>query len=217
MKKMRKKKSTVISVIAVIVLTVMLFLGNWAWKYYCLPAIPDKRNYESMEERAYAALGFAQSHRLNTHYALFVDYSVPSGTPRLYVWDFEKRCVIARTYVMHGPGGGSTAERPVFSNKSGSNCSALGRFKVTKAHGSKIRKSFRLKGMDMGNQSAYDRGLMIHRAPWVDAWCWNKYIPLNGTACLGCVTVSSRGMDYLWQLINSEQKNLLLWSYESKE
>ena len=160
-------------------------------------------------------MDFAKRHDMNEHYALFVDYSIPSGTPRLFVWDFQKHRIIASTYVMHGPGGGSTAKRPKFSNKPGSECSSLGRFLVTKEHGNSLKRSFRLKGMDSDNQTAYARGLMIHSSYWVDKWCWKKYIPLHRSSCMGCVTVSKRGMNYLWKLINKEKKPLLLWNFVS--
>jgi len=154
---------------------------------------------------------------MNEHYALFVDYGIPSGTPRLFVWDFHQKKIVASTYVMHGPGGGSTAERPVFSNKPGSECSSLGRFLVTKEHGYTLKRSFRIEGLDMDNQSAYARGLMIHKSGWVDSHCWMRYIPLHRASCQGCVTVSSRGMNYLWSLVNKEKKSLLLWSFVSKQ
>ena len=114
---------------------------------------------------------------------------------------------------MHGPGKGSTDKHPVFSNEPGSECSALGRFLVTKEHGVTLRRSFRLKGMDMDNQTAYVRGLMIHSSGWVNNHCWMRYIPLHRSSCQGCVTVSSKGMRYLWRLVNNEEKPLLLWSY----
>lgn len=56
---------------------------------------------------------------MNTDYAIFLDYSIPSGTPRLFVWDHSKNRVVARTCVMHGVGGGSTDREPVFSKKMG--------------------------------------------------------------------------------------------------
>jgi hypothetical protein len=41
--------------------------------------------------------------------------------------------------------------------------------------------------------------------------------PLNRICCQGCFAVSSRGMNYLWPLINKEKKPLLLWSFVSKQ
>lgn len=212
---MKRQKKWVYALIPLVDIfaVVGIFGLHWAWKYYGLPEWPDHRDYKTIEKRAEKALAFAKRHDMNEHYALFVDYCIPSGTPRLFVWDFKKHRIITSTYVMHGPGGGSTAKRPRFSNKPGSECSSLGRFLVTKEHGNSLKRSFRLKGMDLDNQTAYARGLMIHSSYWVDKWCWKRYIPLHRSSCKGCVTVSSRGMNYLWTLINKEKKPLLLWNF----
>ena len=211
----RNRKWGYFSIFLLLIVLVAVFGLHWAWKYYGLPELPDRREYKTIEERAEKALAFARRHNMNEHYALFVDYGIPSGTPRLFVWDFQQKKIVASTYVMHGPGGGSTAERPRFSNRLGSECSSLGRFLVTKDRGNRLKRSFRLKGMEIDNQSAYARGLMIHSSGWVDRWCWKKYIPLHRSSCMGCVTVSSRGMNYLWPLLNKEKKPLLLWNFES--
>lgn len=210
MKKRRKKWGYALLILLIVIAA---FGGYWAWKYYGLPEWLDDKECKTIEERAEKALKFARRHNMNEHYALFVDYNIPSGTPRLFVWDFHQKKIIASTYVMHGSGGGSTAEHPRFSNRPGSNCSALGRFLVTKEHGNVNKRGFRLKGMDTDNQTAYARGLLIHSSFWVDSNCWMKYIPLRSKSCSGCVTVSSRGMNYLGKLINKEKKPLLLWSF----
>ena len=216
-----KKKNRILWGLAMVILVASTAVGafflNWGWKYYGLPELPDYREYESLEERADFALAYAKRHNLNEHYALFVDYSIPSGTPRLFVWDFRKNRIVARTYVMHGSGGGSTDERARFSNRPGSKCSSLGRFLVTKEHGRRNKRGFRIKGLDLDNKTAYGRGLMIHRAGWVDRHCWKKYIPLNEKCCMGCVTISSRGLNYLHPLITRERKPLLLWNFCSME
>ena len=216
-----KKKNRILWGLAFVILVASTAVGafflNWGWKYYGLPELPDYREYESLEERADFALAYAKRHNLNEHYALFVDYSIPSGTPRLFVWDFRKNRIVARTYVMHGSGGGSTDERARFSNRPGSKCSSLGRFLVTKEHGRRNKRGFRIKGLDIDNKTAYGRGLMIHRAGWVDRHCWKKYIPLNEKCCMGCVTISSRGLNYLNPLITRERKPLLLWNFCSME
>ena len=209
----RRKRWGCLTVILLFTIMAAVFGLHWAWKYYGLPAWPDRREYKTIEERAEKALAFSRRHNMNEHYAIFVDYSIPSGTPRLFVWDYRQKKIVSSTYVMHGPGGGSTAERPVFSNKPGSECSSLGRFLVTKEHGYTLKHSFRIKGMDMDNQSAYARGLMIHGSSFLDGHVWMCYIPLHRTSCQGCVTVSSRGMNYLWSLINKEKKPILLWNF----
>lgn len=209
----RKKKWSCVIIVLALVAAVASFGVYWGWKYFGLPELPDRKEYKTIEARAEKALAFARRHNMNERYALFVDYGIPSGKPRLFVWDFHQKKIAATTYVMHGPGGGSTDERPRFSNRPGSGCSSLGRFLVTKEHGNRNKRGFRIKGMDVDNQSAYARGLMIHGAGWVDRHCWKRYIPLNGKCCQGCVTVSSRGMNYLYSLISKEKKPLLLWNF----
>ena len=211
----RRKKWGCLTVILLLTIVAAVFGLHWAWKYYGLPEWPDRREYKTIEERAEKAHAFARRHNMNEHYVLFVDYTIPSGKPRLFVWDFQKQRIVASTYVMHGPGGGSTDKKPRFSNRPGSNCSSLGRFLVTKDRGTKLKRSFRLKGMDFDNQTAYTRGLMIHSSKWVDSHCWMDYIPLHSPSCQGCVTISSRGMSYLWELVYNEKEPLLLWSFEN--
>lgn len=173
----------------------------------------DATGKVNLDYRAAEALRYAKRHGMNTNYAFFLDYSIPSGTPRLFVWDYSQNRIVARTYVMHGVGGGSTASVPAFSNKRGSKCSSLGKFEVTKSHGYKLKRSFRLKGLDSSCSNAFSRGLMIHCSTWVDLWSWKQYIPLHSESCQGCITVSSRGMNYLEKLIKSQSKPILLWSY----
>lgn len=175
--------------------------------------IPGNSWYPEMELRAEKALQYAQRKGLNENYCLFLDYSIPSGTPRLFVWSFSEGRVVYSGHAMHGPGKGSTDETPVFSNVPGSNCSSVGRFEVTRDRGRRNRTGFYLRGLEFSNSSAYSRGIMIHSSKWVDRNRWRKYIPLNGRSCLGCVTVSTRDMAYINRLVGKEQGNLLLWSY----
>ena len=175
--------------------------------------IPGNSRYAELEFRAEKALQYAHRKGLSENYCLFLDYSIPSGSPRLFVWSFNDNRVVYSGYAMHGPGKGSTDERPVFSNVPGSHCSSVGRFEVTRRRGQRNKTGFCLKGLEFSNSSAYSRGIMIHSSKWVDRNRWRKYIPLNGKSCLGCVTVSTRDMAYINRLVAKEQDNLLLWSY----
>ena len=206
---MNKRNVILAAIAAAVTASAIGFIVSHARKKSSEPVVEKV----TLDQRADEALAYARKHHLNTDYVLLLDYSIPSGTPRLFVWSHDKHQVVARTYAMHGIGGGSTAERPVFSNKAGSQCSSLGKFKVLTSHGAKLRRSYRLKGLERSNSNAYKRGIMIRRSKWVDTWCSKKYIPLHEPSCQGCVTVSSKGMAYLERLIKSESTPLLLWSY----
>ena len=171
------------------------------------------RRYESIEARAAQALKYAGRKGMSTNYCVFVDYGIPSGSPRVFVWSFAEGRIVYRGHAMHGPGKGSTAETPVFSNVPGSHCSSLGKFEVTRQHGIRNKTGYCLKGLERSNNLAYRRGIMIHSSRWVDRNTWRRYIPLNRRCCLGCVTVSSKDMRFIGRLVEKEDRNLLLWSY----
>lgn len=156
---------------------------------------------------------FALEHNLSDRYCLLVDYGLPSGTPRVYVWSFEEKKILFEAYTMHGCGGGSTDEEPVFSNKMGSMCSALGNFAITRQHGTINTTGYRLKGLDAENANAWDRALMIHDSFWVDNYCEEEYIPVNQVICQGCVTVNVEAMKKIGRLVDSESKLILLRSF----
>ncbi len=207
-------------VLWIILILLLGFFGYWGYKYYVCQStdVTLDSDYEKyLSQCAVKAKEYAGVRGLNQNYCILVDYSIPSGMPRVFVWSFKQKKIVSRSYVMHGPGKGSTAEKPVFSNVPGSQCSALGHFAVTKNHGSKLKRSYRLRGLDQANRTAYNRGLMIHRSKWVDRNCWREYIPLHARSCEGCVTVSSKGMNYLEKLIKSEDKQILLWSFTSRK
>lgn len=172
-----------------------------------------RRTPATIEERAERALRYADRKGLNVNYCLLLDYGIESGKPRLFVWSFHENRVVYSAHAMHGPGKGSTAEAPVYSNTQGSKCSSLGRFEVTRDRGRKNRLGLRLKGLERSNSKAYARGIMLHGSKWVDVNKWRRYIPLNEKSCQGCVTVSTRDMAYINRLVKQEKGNLLLWAY----
>ena len=175
--------------------------------------IAGNSRFPEMECRAEKALQYAERKGLNDNYCLFLDYSIPSGKPRLFVWSFAENRVVYSAHAMHGPGKGSTDKTPVFSNVPGSKCSSVGRFEVTRDRGKRNKSGLRLKGLERSNNCAYGRGIMIHGSWYVDANKWRKFIPLNAKSCQGCVTVSTRDMAYINKLVGKEKGNLLLWSY----
>lgn len=175
--------------------------------------IVGNTRYADMEQRAGKALKFAERKGMNNRYCLFLDYGIPSGKPRLFVWSFEEGRIVYSGHAMHGPGKGSTDASPVFSNAYGSHCSSVGKFEVTRDRGRRNKTGLRLKGLDPSNDNAYHRGIMLHSSRWVDINKWRKFIPLNEKSCQGCVTVSTRDMTYINRLVGTLEGNLLLWSY----
>ncbi len=182
-------------------------VGNFVLPLHC----------SSLEERADMAHDFCERHGLRSDCCVFVDFGMPSKEKRFMVYDLRKKRIISRGLVAHGMGTPSTEERPAFSNRPGSNCSSVGRYKIGPLwRGQKIGRCYSLDGYDYFlNNNARSRGIFIHTSRTV-----NKYekmkkrpnIPL-GKVSEGCFTISSSSFAKLGNILESDSKPMLLWAY----
>lgn len=173
----------------------------------------SKEYYKNLNKLAQNAQQYAKKHNLNKKYCLLVDYSLPSGTPRCFLWDFKNNNLKTEMHALHGSGGGSTPEKPVFSNKINSHCSSLGHYKITKRRGHMFPRGFYMRGLDKTNSNAEARAIMIHPSDWADYYKEYEFIPLGGS--LGCVSITTEGINILEPIILKETELLLLWSFTS--
>jgi hypothetical protein len=120
----------------------------------------------ALEARACAAasLGQAPAPRLAV-----IDYSLPSTTPRLWVFDLAANKLLFREVVAHGQGTGENMARN-FSNKDGSHQSSLGLFRTAGTYTGHNGYSLRMQGLEPGtNDAAMARAIVMHGAPYVNA------------------------------------------------
>lgn len=96
-----------------------------------------------------------------------IDYSLPSTSRRLWVFNADTGVLLHHELVAHGRGTGALhATR--FSNRHGSHQSSLGTFVVGDAYRGKHGRSLRLHGLDDGlNDNALARAVVIHAADYV--------------------------------------------------
>lgn len=101
------------------------------------------------------------------HRLAVIDYSLPSTTPRLWVFDVDGRRLLFQELVAHGRNTGEQhAAR--FSNVEGSKMSSLGLFQATETYDGSNGYSLRLRGLDAGfNDNAMSRAIVMHGAPYV--------------------------------------------------
>lgn len=101
------------------------------------------------------------------HTLSVIDYSLPSTTPRLWVFDLDRDKLLFHVLVAHGRNsGGQFAEH--FSNREGSRMSSLGTFVTDGTYIGHNGYSLRLKGMDgRFNDHAEERAIVIHGASYV--------------------------------------------------
>jgi hypothetical protein len=157
--------------------------------------------------RSYFAYKTAHPEDVKKPFLYFVDYGLPSTTPRGYVFDMNAlRIVDGPFMVAHGRG--SAADQngvpKRFSNKSGSAATSLGLYLATNTYSFSGKSAgrhyssigLRLRGLSQGfNDNALARGVVAHGAPYVT--------PTRAGRSEGCPAIEqSRAKDLLPMLAN---------------
>lgn len=143
-------------------------------------------------------------------YILLADLSLPMNEYRLFLVDLEKQKVLLRSVMAHGSGRGSTIEEAVCSNEPGSNCSSLGRYRFGANYNGRWGNSFRLHGLDPGNNRALQRAIVFH---------YYQYMtddPESGSLYYsqGCPMVPKSTYLKVKKIVDSESQPLVLWIYK---
>lgn len=103
------------------------------------------------------------------------DFNLPSTQKRMWIIDLKQNKVLYNTYVAHGAATGEDIAT-CFSNDFDSHKSSLGFYVTAQIYNGDKGLSLKLEGLDTGyNDHAYDRGIVIHGAKYVD----ESYIACN--------------------------------------
>ena len=199
-------KKIYIKYIIGIVLLIAIVLG-------CLLMMNWRTSPGLSQDRIKQAYLYCCQHNMNKNVAIFVDYSIHSGKNRFIVYDFQKKKVILSSLCTHGNGGGSTENKPVFSNQYGSNCSSLGMFKVGRYITTTRAKlpAFLLDGLSATNSNARKRQILIHPYYTVcDIPTYPFHAPMNVSQ--GCFVISPLKFQAL-KTFFQQGKPVLLWAY----
>jgi hypothetical protein len=159
------------------------------------------------------ALAFAKQNMLDTTICIMVDMSLPSGRNRLFVYDFKQKKTIISGLCAHGIGGGSTATKPIFSNKIGSNCTALGKYKVKNRAYSNwgINVHYKMYGLEKTNNNAFKRIVVLHSYTPVPNY--EIYPQTLFGISAGCPVIADDQMSQIDRLLINRNKAVLLWIY----
>ncbi|MBA4697408.1 MAG: murein L,D-transpeptidase catalytic domain family protein [Legionella sp.] len=97
-----------------------------------------------------------------------IDYSLPSGQERMWVFDLNSQKLLYRTHVAHGRNSGLDTPHH-FSNRLSSKETSLGTFVTSDTYMGSKGYSLNLKGLEPGfNDNAYKRRIVIHGAWYVE-------------------------------------------------
>ncbi len=152
-------------------------------------------------EKISEAFAFAKKNKLDTTICIMVDMSLPSGKNRLFVYDFQQKKTLIAGMCAHGVGGSSTVQKPVFSNKVGSNCTSLGKYKVKNRAYSNwgINIHYKMYGLEQSNSNAFKRIVVLHSYTPVPNYEIYPHILFGQSA--GCPVIADDQMKQIDRLL----------------
>lgn len=163
------------------------------------------------------ALFFCKQKGYNTHYCILIDMSLPSGVKRFMVWDLVKKDTLFAGLISHGCGrspwsGMWSKDKPEFSNRDGSHCTALGKYLINNRAYSNwgVRVKYVLIGLDTSNNNALKRQIVFHSWESVPE---KEVYPQGTPEGWGCPAISNNVMKRVDALLKKQHKRVLLWIY----
>ena len=206
------KKSVLISLVLIVLGAGMVAYAKCAAS--SSDSVPVKVE-QRLWEKAQAGKAYCDKNGYNTNYCFLVDFSIPSGKKRFFVWDFKGDSIKYSSLCAHGYGKESTPKKPVYSNVEGSYCSSLGKYKVGIRSYSKwgINVHYKLHGLESTNSNAFKRYIVLHSyTPVPTLEIYPMHLPLGISQ--GCPVICDDAMRKVDALLKVEKKPVLLWIYE---
>jgi hypothetical protein len=168
---------------------------------------------EVVLEKALQASRCAVSHGISLPERLAViDFSLPSASQRLWIFDLKQHQLLLRDLVAHGKNSGMT-NPSVFSNIEGSYQSSIGLFRAQESYRGKHGYSLRLDGLEPGiNDLARQRAIVIHGADYVNEDWVRDYGRIGRSH--GCPAVDR---DVIRQVVDNLKGGQLVFKYYPDE
>lgn len=163
-----------------------------------------------LKEKAGEAKLFVKQKAYNNNYCFLIDMNLPSGQNRFFVYNLKKDSLESSGLVAHGNCFEYWLDGRRYSNKVGSGCTSLGKYKIGSSYTGKWGYSYKLHGLDSTNNNALERTVVLHSHSCVP----EKEVADEICQSNGCPTVSPAFLQKLKLIINSSKKPVLLWVYE---
>lgn len=146
----------------------------------------------------------------NQDVAIFINFKIPSGKYRYFIYDLKNGKIQYKAVVSHGSGSvvpGSNALK--FSNVEGSHQSSLGKYAIGKSYIGQFGKSYRLNGLDTTNSNAMQRAIVLHSLQCVPD------VESQNQACLslGCPMLSINAFKESAKYIDKSEQPIILYAF----
>ena len=153
---------------------------------------------------------FIKGKNYNQEIVFLIDFKIPSGKFRFFIYDLKSDKILQKGIVSHGSGSViSNSDQLKFSNIEGSYQSSLGKYEIANSYLGSFGKSYRLKGLDKSNNNAMTRAIVLHSLDCVPD------IETENLACLslGCPMLSKNFFITTAKYIDNSKKAILLYAY----
>lgn len=153
---------------------------------------------------------FIKGKNYNQDLAVFINFRIPSGKCRYFVYDLRNNKIVQKAIVAHGDGSvvkNSSSLR--FSNTDGSHQSSLGKYEIRESYTGKFGKAYRLDGLDETNSNARSRAIVLHSYHSVP----DKESPQAACLSFGCPMLSKKAFGKTSKYIDQSEKTIILYAF----
>ncbi len=169
-----------------------------------------KRMSPIPKEKIQEVKSFVSGKNYNQNLAIFINFKIPSGSYRFFIYDLKNDIIVEKAIVSHGSGSvvpNSTALR--FSNTVGSYQSSLGKYAIGSSYVGTFGKSYRLTGLDSSNSNALKRAIVLHSYDCIGD------VETSELACLslGCPMLSKKFFKVAEKYIDTSKKKIILYAF----
>jgi hypothetical protein len=162
------------------------------------------------QERISEVKNYIKGKEYNQELAVFINFKMPSGKYRYFIYNLKKNTIVQQAVVSHGSGSViPRSDALKFSNTEGSYQSSLGKYAIGESYVGKFGKAYRLKGLDSTNSNAMQRAIVLHSYGCIpDA---ESQTP----ACLslGCPMLSINAFKETAKYIDQSTKPVILYAF----
>ncbi len=154
---------------------------------------------------------YALKHGYDTTYTFLCNMGLVSNKKRFYVFNMVTMRIENAGLVAQGRGNTSSIFDKQYSNVAGSNCTALGKYKISGSYSGEYGDSYKMYGLDSTNKKAYARRIVLHAMPCIP----DSEAAMPPCASEGCPAVSPAFFSTLKSIIDSREKPILMWIFDS--
>ncbi len=170
-----------------------------------------------VRQKAYELKPYAVENWLDTDYVFLIDFSIPSGFNRMFLYEYARDTILYECLVAHGSGLTDTTSTwdgiPLaFSNVENSHLSSLGKYIIGERGKSiwGVGVKYVLEGLDYSNDLAKQRDIVLHSWGQIP----NKEVyPLAIEESWGCPAVSDSCFAAIDGIIYYRPVHMMLYIY----